>query len=221
MYKTETHAHVSEVSFCSQIPGAEMARLYAAAGYHTLFISDHFSENYFNHHRELTWPEKIHSFFSGYRSAREAGEKLGLTVLPAAEISFKNNPNHYLVYGLTEEFLCAHPSILDYTVEEFHGIAKENGLLLVQAHPYRDNPHNYTTPHAVDGIEIYNGNPGHDDHSDLAKKLADDNGLLSTSGSDSHLYCDIGAAGVLSDEPIETAEDFIALIRGRKQQIIR
>ena len=151
MYRYDLHIHTAECDLAAHVPAAEIVRMYHDEGYNGLIITDHCFSIFFDwfgeelagkSHKEIT-----ERWLRGYYEARNEGEKLGITVLPGAEVRFDGTINDYLVYGLTEEFLCAHPSILDYTVEEFHEIAKGNGLLLVQAHPYRDNPHNYTTPH--------------------------------------------------------------------------
>ena len=42
MKKVDTHVHTCEVSRCGHVPGAEMARLYARAGYGAITITDHF-----------------------------------------------------------------------------------------------------------------------------------------------------------------------------------
>jgi predicted metal-dependent phosphoesterase TrpH len=200
---------------------ADMMKMYAEKGYTTVFVSDHFSQGFFKHYPEQTWAEQVHTFFRGYRAAKEAGDKLGLIVLPAAEIGFNGSPNHYLIYGASEEFLAGLPEILNYSVEEFYEIAKANDILLINAHPYRDNPDNKPTPHCVDGIEIFNSNPGHDDHSDMAYRLALDNGLFMTAGSDTHQLQDVGGTAVLSETPIRTPEDYVKPIRSGKAKIMR
>ena len=47
-YKTETHMHVCEVSSCARIGAQEMIKLYAEAGYHTVFVTDHLTRKTFD-----------------------------------------------------------------------------------------------------------------------------------------------------------------------------
>ena len=47
MFKTETHMHTDESSRCGKVPAREMVALYHAAGFTTLFISDHFQKSAF------------------------------------------------------------------------------------------------------------------------------------------------------------------------------
>lgn len=220
MYKIETHLHVSEVSPCAKLTAEEMMRLYSEAGYNTVFISDHYKKVYFDKLGELPWEEKTKLFLSGYTKAKEVGEKYGVTVLPAAELAFVGTPNHYLVYGITKEFLDNYPNLSEKSVEEFYEIAKENKLLVIQAHPYRE-PNNFPTLDYVDGVEIYNSNPRHEDHCDKAETLCKGKNLYVTAGSDAHRVEDVGKAGMLSETPINTVEEFISLIKSGTAQIFR
>jgi len=111
MYKTETHLHVSEISSCSKICAAEMVERYYNAGYKTIFVSDHFKQAFFDALGDIAWQDKITIFLSGYHRAREAGKKYGINVLMSAEILFVESPNHYLVYGITEEFFNTYPNL--------------------------------------------------------------------------------------------------------------
>lgn len=220
MYKIETHLHVSEVSPCAKLTAAEMIKLYHEAGYSTVFVSDHYKKVYFDKLGELPWEEKTERFLSGYRKAKEAGDACGITVLQAAELAFVDTPNHYLIYGISKEFLNKYPNLSEKSVEEFYEIAKENNLLVIQAHPYRE-PNNFPTLHCVDGVEIYNSNPRHDDHCDKAEQLCEGKALYITGGSDAHRVEDVGKAGILSETPIHTVEEFISLIKSGKAQIFK
>src|SRR5690554_7795245 len=104
-YKYETHLHTGETSVCGRIKGAEAARLYKAAGYDGIIVTDHYNRGYFQRRfaygsgRKFTWTEKIDKFLSGYRGALEEGKRLGLAVLLGMEIRFNGSRNDYLVYG--------------------------------------------------------------------------------------------------------------------------
>ena len=77
-YKTEPHIHVAEVSPCARLSAREMIRLYAAAGYHTVFVSDHLHRNCFARFGDLSWREKVARFAMGYEAARAAVTALTL-----------------------------------------------------------------------------------------------------------------------------------------------
>ena len=220
MYKIETHLHVAEVSPCGKLPAAEMMRLYAEAGYNTIFVSDHYKRVYFERLGDIPWEEKTKAFLSGYAKAKRAGKKHGITVLPAVEFSFDGMPNHYLAYGISKKFLDTYPELYQKSIEEFYQIAKKHNLLIIQAHPYRDTS-NYPTLDYVDGIEIYNSNPRHNDNSEKTEKLCENRSLYITAGSDAHRIEDVGGAGLLSETPIHTAKDFITLVKSGTAQIYR
>ena len=51
-------------------------------------------------------------------------------------------------------------------------------------------------PECLHGIEIFNGNPRHDSHNDLARALAEQAGLPGTAGSDFHQVQDLDSCCV-------------------------
>lgn len=221
MFKIETHLHTIEVSPCSRIKAREMIRKYHEAGYSTVFVSDHFQENSIDALGDIPWSDKMAIFLSGYYKAKTEGENLGVNVLPAAEFKFSDSKNHYLAYGITKSFLDAYPELHKKTVAEFHEIAKANNIFVIQAHPYRDGSC-FPTPEYVDGIEVYNSNPRHEDNSDKSEALVKEcSQLYITGGSDAHRDEDIAGSGVLSEYEIKTSEDFINLIKSRKAEIIK
>lgn len=220
MFKTETHLHTAEVSRCGKMRAYEMVRAYKEAGYSTLFVSDHFQANTLDALGDIPWEEKVSIFLSGYYAAKYEGDRIGVAVLPAAELCFAGDPNHYLLYGITKEFLVAHEDLHTVGIEGLKEIARECGLLLLQAHPYRDG-HCHPRPDMVEGFEVYNSNPRHDDQSDRSFTVAAQHGLLMTGGSDAHRAEDVGGSGVLTKERIETAEQFIRLLREGKCEVIQ
>lgn len=219
MFKTETHIHTSEVSACSRKRAKEMIRLYKEAGYSTVFISDHFQTNSLDVLGDIPWSEKMAIFLSGYYKAKYEGDLLGINVLPAAEMRFADSKNHYLTYGITKEFLDAHPYLHNMSAAEFLPIARAAGIFVVHAHPFRDGAES-AAPELVDAIEIYNSNPRHEDHSELSLALAEKYNLPVTAGSDAHRGEDIALSGIETEEEIKTVSDFIRLVMERKIKII-
>lgn len=220
MFKTETHLHTAEVSRCGKKRAYDMVRAYKEAGYSTVFVSDHFQKNTLDALGDLPWEEKITIFLSGYYCAKYEGDQIGVCVLPAAELCFAGDPNHYLIYGITKQILAGYENLHTYGIEKLRDIARRHGLLLVQAHPYRDG-HCYPRPDMVDGMEVYNSNPRHEDFSERAEAVAREHGLSMIGGSDAHRDEDVAGSGILTEEKIETAEQFIRLVKEGKCEIIR
>ena len=220
MFKTETHMHTSEVSGCGHLTAEEMVEYYHEAGYSTLFVSDHYTPYFFKKKADLSFEEAVDAFFEGYRNAVQAAEKYGMTVLPSAELAFENDPNHYLVYGIDTDFFKTYPNMLFEGAVKFHDIARANGLLLIQAHPFRDACR--PNPEAVDGFEIYNSNPRHflPEDEPQCVEICEKHGLFMTAGSDSHRPEDVAGAGVQTPEKITSAADYIrALQSGNFERI--
>ena len=214
MYKTETHLHTSESSRCGRLTAAEMVELYHKKGYSTIFISDHFTSLYYAE-SELSWCEKVDRLYLGYEAALARAKELGMIVLPSLELQLNCSPNHYLLYGADREYLFSRPTLFDMTAEELYADCKRNGIIVVQAHPYRDMKC-FPTPDTVDAIEVINPNPRHDNYKELTAKVAEERILPITSGSDAHRPEDIARGGVMTEEKITSTEDYVrALFEGR------
>ena len=97
---------------------------------------------------------------------------------------------------------------------------RENNIFIVQAHPYRDGK-NYPTPNFVDGIEVYNSNPRHEDYNEKAEALAKEYNLYSVGGSDAHRDKDIAKSGIKTQKEIKTIQDFITAVKNGDAEIIR
>ena len=220
MYKVETHVHTSEVSGCARLTAEEQIRQYAREGFSTVFISDHFAYKRVASFDEGSWDGCIDRFMLGYKMAKAEGEKLGINVLFAAELNFPANPNHYLLYGDCETFLRNNEEAVKYGVEAFSKAAREQGLFVVQAHPYRDGS-SFPHPDYVDGFEVINSSPRHENYDEKSIATAEEYGKYQIAGSDSHRDEDVAGAGVLSPREIKTSEDFIALIKSGEHKLYR
>ena len=215
MFKTETHLHTSEASPCSRLSAVEMVRLYAEAGYSTIFIADHLLKRYFDKLGDISWREKIKAFFTAYDLAKAEGDRLGVNVLLSAEIGLTCSPNHYLIYGFDYSFIEEREDLFSLSVKEFCDYAHDHGVTVVQAHPYRDGE---TVPSedGIDALEVHNPNPRHENYTDRAIAYAKEHGLAMTCGSDAHRPEDIARGGVMTDFEIKTTTDYVnALMQGK------
>ena len=219
LYKTETHLHTEESSFCGMLTARQMVELYHKRGYSTVFITDHLTKLTFEKYSQDSWVESVDRYLRGYREATRAAEGLGVNVILGAEITLTESPNDYLLYGVTREFLIEHPEIYTLTREALYREAKKAGILVIQAHPHRDGVC-YPTLDTIDGLEVYNSNPRHDDRSDKTRELAHRHGLYMTAGSDAHREDDACLSGVLTDTEIKTSADLIEAIKNGKIDLI-
>ncbi len=216
MFKTELHAHTKEVSPCADLTPEEVADRYIAYGYTSLVVTNHYC-NYVMDSVPGNWDKRISYYLSDYRRMKAyAGERLH--VILGCELRFTENHNDYLIFGLTEEFLIRHPNLHYMTLKEFSHLARESELLIVQAHPFR-NWMTVMDPQYLDGVETFNGHVGHDSRNPLADAWARRYGLLRTSGTDFHHPHQFGTGGILTESPITTGEELLAVIKSGNYEL--
>jgi predicted metal-dependent phosphoesterase TrpH len=210
----DPHVHTAETSPCGRLPAAELVRLYLRAGYDGIIVTDHYSRDFFGNGRAFPPPEwrvRLEAFLTGYRLAEKAGREAGLAVFLGMELKFNGLGNDYLVYGLDEAFLLAHPALHTLDLERFRGLAAGRGVLIVQAHPFREGCRPAPAD-LLDGLEAYNGNPRHESQNHLAARYAREHRLLPLSASDAHQAEDVGRGGMRFPARLESIHDFIAAL---------
>ena len=224
MYLYETHLHTAESSLCGKISGAEHPAFYQARGYHGIMITDHFYRGNTAIPLDLPWTEWVERFFAGYEAAKKAGDAIGMTVFFGFEERF-SALDEYLIFGLTKEWLCAHPELRTLPREAYLALVRSAGAMVIQAHPMREYPatEELVLPlDALDAIEGWNGGTGLSQNS-RAIAVAKQNGIPITAGSDLHVVRIKDRIwpnyGIETDTKLETVEDYIALIRHGKWEL--
>ncbi len=213
-YLYEMHAHVKEVSTCSGTFAEKMVEYYTDQGYTGIVLTDHMNNSTFRVPgiENVSWDEKVDHFLTGFNTVKKAAEGK-FNVLLGMEINFYNHHNDYLVYGVTEEFLRSYGDLMAMKPKEFSKIAHENGLLMIQAHPFRRGM-KVEDWKILDGYEIFNGNPRHHSSNEIAEEWAKLHGkTLVTSGSDFHEPEDMGIGGIYFKNPIENNDDLLRELR--------
>jgi len=127
-----------------------------------------------------------HDSIEGYRKLKKSGiNNDDFLVIPSIEISYPQG--HILILDITEE-----PSKLLMTTEEIIDFAKEQGGLIIIAHPYRFNGlRDIAENFPGDAIEILNPTASNEENRS-AKLLAQSRNLPGIAGSDAHRIEDIG-----------------------------
>lgn len=223
-YKYELHLHTKEASACASLDGAAQARLYKSLGYEGVFITDHFFGGNTAVPRNLSWEQRINLFCKGYENAKEEGEKIGLKVFFGLETGFCGT--EFLVYGVTEEWLAAQADMMSWSIEEQYQKVQEAGGIVIHAHPFREAPYIPRLdlyPEYVDGVEVYNlENDRRDpEFNERARKYAEEYHLPMTGGGDAH-HQNSRHGGIITEQPLDSVEEFMRLIReGKRYQIIR
>lgn len=217
MLLTETHLHTKEISMCAVVFAKEIPALYKEAGYGVIIVTDHYNK-WTLEVLSLDRNEQISKWLEGYRTVKSVGEEIGLKVFLGMELALVGAPEDYLIYGIDEDFLYQYPSLVDLNLQEVYEIAEKEGLLIYQAHPFRE----YLKPaplQFIKGVEVYNGNPRHNSHNDKAVDYAEKNSLLKLSGSDFHQIEDLGQGGIYLPENINDNKQLISYLKNNKVEL--
>ena len=218
-YKYELHSHTSEVSGCAEVSAAESYRLHSAAGYDGLVVTDHFYTQALDDRYSHDWAERSYGFMTGWRRMKEVARE-DFSVLPGLEFRFRDSPNDYLLFGMTPELLASAPEIDKYDRPRLREFADKNGVLIVQAHPFRGSC-TPDEPWFLDGVEVYNGHPWHAEHNDRALAFAEEHGLIQTSGSDFHHPGMLGRGGIKTDRPLRSVRDLVEVLKSGEYELIK
>ncbi len=219
MFKTELHCHSLDISECARVNTSDIIEKFTASGYSTLVLSNHFNYGTMKFNKATNWADFIDKFVGAYEKLKRDAEGR-LNILLGAELRFNENINDYLLFGITKEFLLAHPEIFDLNPEKLYPILKENGILIVQAHPFR-NGMTVIRPTFLDGVEAFNGHTGHDSRNEIANAWADKYNLIKTSGTDFH-YKDVPAnAGILTKMEITSMPQLVDILKNGNYELIK
>jgi hypothetical protein len=213
-YAVETHFHTNGVSGCAQNTVEQAIDQLVSKGFSTGIITNHYNEWYL---QERTAKELVDMHYNEWVKAKEYGEKKGITILHGVEF----NPPHsgdYLMYGFDWNFLYDHAEFIKMPLEEYYPIAHENGVLIIQAHPFRYEEIPWDINY-LDGYECYNG--GNDiELNTRAYNHLKTLGGIKTSGSDFHHPGQLGRGGMIFDHPINTMDEFIAGLKSGNYKLL-
>lgn len=214
-FKTELHCHSRDASACSHESAEGIVEKYKAAGYTTICLTNHFCPG---GNDETEWEAKVDRMFRAYDILKNAAGD-SLKIVMGMELRFVQNSNDYLVFGFDRDYLMNHRDIMKMGIREYSKMARVDGLLTIQAHPFRFGM-TTTDPRYVDGIEVFNGHPGHNSNNDIAEAWASKYGVIKTSGTDHHDPNHKPDGGIITDYPIETADDLINTLKSGNYQLI-
>ena len=220
-YKTDLHVHSKEASFCANCPAEIIAEKYAAAGYRTIVLANHFNHEYIIKSPEGTFDSAVKVFFGAYEKLTHAAGG-ALNVILAMEARFAENYNDYLIFGETEKFIDFSKRQTEFVsmgIKKYSEAARAEGFLVVQAHPFR---HHMTVinPSFLDGIEVHNGHIGHNSNNDIAHAWAKKHGKLATSGSDHHDIKHPITGGIITESPIDDSVELMRVLRSGEFTLI-
>ena len=209
----ETHMHTCLASKCGRSTGKEHAQYYKSIGFTGIIMTDHFFGGNTAVDRELPWEKRIDLFWRGYEDAKEEGDRIGLDVFFGLEQCFRGD--EYLVYGLTKEYMKAHPEMEHWTRQQQLDEVHKAGGCVIQAHPFRIRGYMDRIRLGLrfcDGIEVANaGNQQLDDA--RAIRYGREFDLVMTAGSDNHWSNpDAPIYGVELEKRLTNIGDYVKIV---------
>ncbi len=219
-YLYETHLHTSWASKCGKSGGDEYLPWYKERSYDGIFVTDHFYKGNTCVPKELPWADWVKGYCDAWRRTKEAAAAYGLKVFFGWETTYKGED--FLIYGLDEAWLLAHPDIILWDQREQYEQVHAAGGLVVQAHPFRERYYQSEIklhPYHADAWEV--GNLGNEAYMDaLAMKFAAEHGLKMTCGDDIHSTARLIAGKPLyameTEQPLNSEKDYVAMILSGK-----
>ena len=213
-YLYETHVHTSEVSSCGHVGASDVVRNYMDLGYNGIVLTDHINDSTFRNMPNAAWDDKVSFFLNSYHIACDSAAKRNpeFIVLLGAELRLDESDNDYLLYGLDEAFLRANPDLMHMEFSRMADCVHDAGLVLVQAHPFRRNM-TIVDWTKLDGVEVFNGNPGHESNNPISAAWAERHALLKTSGNDYHGTFGSTLGGIRTQEPIWDNAQLVRLLK--------
>ena len=207
----DLHAHTSGISTCCRVPAPEIIKAAQNAGIDGIVLSNHYQRSYVKNNDPAAFAER---YVNEYYYTKECGDAAGFRVFYGMEVTMELHSNaHILVYGVNPSFTLQHPDVYAMTMADLYALVKENGGMLVQAHPFRNGKDVLQDLAYLDGVEA-NSHPLYDaTHFDRLTEIAQSRELILTSGGDYHADTHRPHCGTCLPDSIETTEDLCAFLK--------
>ena len=178
------HSHTSGISTCCQADAETVIKIAKDTLIEGLVLTNHYQSAYVVNNDSLAFAEK---YIEEYKTFDKIGEREGVKTFFGLEVTAEKHKNaHLLVYGVDEEFVLKYHDMFAFTQEKLYGLVKDNGGILVWAHPFRGGYNDSVSLKYLDGLEI-NCHPKYGKtYLDEISALAKENNLFLTCGGDYH-----------------------------------
>ena len=200
------------------LPAPEILEVAKEAGIDGIVLTNHYQKGYISN-GDVN--ELVEKYIEEYLYTKKCGEKSGIKVFFGIEVTMEKYPNvHMLIYGIAVDFLRKYPYLFDYTQEELYETVKNEGGILVQAHPFRNGTTVLDTDY-MDGVEI-NCHPLYKkSYCQELIKIAEDNDLLLTCGGDFHADTYRPKCGVYLPDDIADENMMVEYIKNSEEYSLR
>lgn len=207
--KIEMHVHCRPVSICAHHPAEEFPKMLKDAGIDGCVLTNHCYQNHMDRLSD-DLKEQAKIYVDVFEKAKKAGEEIGFQVFFGCELKLMTQPHkpEFLLYGLKiEDFLDTYP-LYNEDQKTVFDFCNKKDILMIQAHPYRsEQGYLPADMQYVHGVEVYNPHPRFNPRVEESLKLANDNNLLKTIGSDFHEMTQAGNTAMIF--PDDTQDQFM------------
>lgn len=177
------HAHTSGISWCCQIAAPQVLEEAGKAGLDGIVLTNHYQSCYIENGDVAGF---VRRYMDEVHHTQRLAEEMGMKCFWGIEVTAERYPSvHLLVYGVGEDFLEKFPTVFSMTHEELWNIVKEEGGVLVHAHPFRGEGR-VMDYRWLDGVEI-NCHPLYGNaYSREILQIGKEQDLIVTCGGDYH-----------------------------------
>jgi hypothetical protein len=202
---------------------AELCDALHEGGYSGCILTNHFIGGNTGIDRALSWADFVKAYEDDYLACKKEAEKYDLDIIFGVEDHVYGGLE-ILCYGITPEFLYAHPELREHKIEDWHRALSDFGALCIQAHPFRERA--YITMvgmlplEYIDGFEVYNAaNPP--EQNTKARLFADSHpDLILISGADSHHAHTACRAGIEFSQRIKDEKELVTALRSGQYKLL-
>ncbi|MBQ9482300.1 MAG: hypothetical protein IJU84_09060 [Clostridia bacterium] len=199
--KIDAHVHSSGISKCSHVTVEQLSDDKMREGYDGMILVNHCQPWYYA-------PEEQNDFMrlvvKEYERAKKYGDNVGFRAFFGLEVTIEQPYNDWLLYCVNEKFLLSAPCLYKLRQKELFDLCEDNGIVLVQAHPFRNS--GWGEPEYMRGVEI-NCTPPDYARAEETACIAQKRGLLLTCGTDYHGDARPTNGGIYLPENITSGEE--------------
>ena len=226
MYKYQLHIHTAPCSRCGMLTPEELCKALSEYGFKGGVITNHFyhGNTGIDRSENTSWEQFVSAFEEDWLACKKEAEKYELDIIFCIEESLKQGIE-ILCYGVTPKVLYDNPQLINEDAEEWVRVMRENGVVVIQAHPFREAsyiPDPGPLPiELIDGVEVFNNGNSDPIMNQRALEFAEANPhLLRTSSADAHWYEAVQFGGIVTEHRIQNEEDLAMVLRSREYQIL-
>ena len=218
------HTHTSPCSKCASMSPNQLVTSLVAGGYNGCVLTNHFYNGNTGIDRNLTWNDFVAEYENDYRKCKKIALEMNIDIIFGIEEHLFDGLE-ILCYGITPQFLYAHPELqYDHSIETWSNALHDFGALCIQAHPFRDktyikNPRLLPTEY-IDGIEIFNACNKSEENTQ-AESAAIYHDLILTAGGDTHLPSSVCWSGIETNCRIVDERSLVSVLISKEYGILK